>query len=332
VVSPFQQKPGPTVASERFSRLADARAKISPVSTPRDFALAYAIAEQIGVPASGCREIIGQGTVNHVFVAATAEGELVVRFHRDPLDVDDYAGEEWCLKSLKGEVPVPNCVAVGACQGISFIVQTFEEGENADGRRSPELWRTLGRYAKTINETPLDASAPESLFPRFGRDLLCNWHRHIDYNLAELTPADELLKIGAYEMKHQDELKRAFSNLRHRVTRFGLTHGDLVPKNVLLPPCSPPVVIDWGSAGTGAAPFHDYMRIRQDEAEEAFTDDDLEQFAAGYGSPVRELASTMDDLSLLGKIDKVRWAIDKRPDRVKPSTARAREEVLRRFG
>jgi len=279
----------------------------------------------------GCREILGQGAVNHVFVVTTAEGTLVVRFHRDPLDTDDYAAEAWCLQTLKEAVPVPSCVALGVCEGIRFIVQSFVEGELADCHRSPDLWRSLGQYARIINEFPLDASAPDSLFPRFGRDLLQNWHRHIDYNLAALTANDDLLMLGAYDIRHQDCLRRAFSNLRQRVTRFGLTHGDLVPKNVLLPPNRSPVVIDWGSASTGAAPYHDYLRVRPDDAEEGFTIDDLECFGQGYGTPVRELASTMDDLSLLNKIDVVRWAIDCRPDRMEAYVALARQAVLQRF-
>ena len=294
--------------------------------------LVRAIIRQLGPSFISLREIIGQGEVNHVFVAETSEGPWVVRFHRDPLDTDDYAKEEWCLTTLAGlGVPVPGFAARGSCEGTAFIVQMFVPGANADGHRPPELWRTLGRYARIINEVTLDDLAPDALFPRFGRDLVANWRQHIAYNLEQLTSGDPLIALGAYSLADQASLRSVFEGLGARVTSFGLTHGDLVPKNVLLPPAGPPVVIDWGSAGAGPAPYSDFIRIWADEANEAFTAADLNAFAEGYGVRLDDLLETMQDLWLLNRIDVVRWAIDHRPDLIDSYSAKAQSAVQSRL-
>ena len=286
------------------------------------------VAETMGLAVLSLREIVGQGEVNFVFVVGTTDGEVVVRFHRDPLDTDDYATEEWCMRRVgSAGVPVPEFVGRGVCEGKNFVVQRFVAGGNGDGSRSRELWRTLGGYARTINELDLDGSAPDSLFPRFGRDLVKNWEDHIAYNLGELTPADPLIALGAYGRADQDRLRGVFEGLADSVTRFGLTHGDLVPKNVILPEGGRPVVIDWGSASAGPVPFADFGRIFYDEANEGFDESDVEAFAEGYGVSFRELRGTLEAIRLLGKIDVCRWARDRRPDRLEHYVAVAAEAV-----
>jgi len=291
----------------------------------RDQHLAAAIVKSLGARLDEIREIVGQGEVNYVFVARTSQGEWVVRVPRDPLDQDIYDKEAWCAGAAKrAGVSAPETISFGAFECVPFMVQEFILGELADLRRSPALWQTLGEYARRINEIEIDESAPKSLFPRFGRDLRSNWRQHIAYNLGELNPSDRLLKLGAYEPTDRDFLYRTFEELEVAVDRFGLTHGDLVPKNVILPPEGPPVVVDWGSASVGPAPFTDYRRIWQDEAEEGFTAEDLHAFAEGYGIALSDLLPTLKSMHLLSSIDVTRWAIGHRPDRIPLYAERAR--------
>jgi len=114
--------------------------------------------------------------------------------------------------------------------------------------------------------------------------------------------------------------------LREQVNEFGLQHGDLVPKNVLLPAGGKPTLIDWGSASVGPVPFQDYGRVWADEVE-GFSPGDLEAFAQGYGVPFSQLRSTLVDMHILSQIDLVRWARDQRPDRLAEITARSRSVV-----
>ncbi len=281
---------------------------------------------QFGEKVASFREIEGLGAVNYVYVIGTSQGEWVVRFHRDPLDNDDYEKEAWCLETIGSiGVPVPEFVGRGHQGEIPFIVQRFVEGHNADVHRSPHLWKTLGAYCRAINDLPLDDSVPDSLFPRFGRDLIGNWLAHIEYNLEQLASDDTLIELGAYDRRHQKVLRDRFRKLHDRVNTFGLTHGDLVPKNVLLDPTGTPVVIDWGSAGTGPSPYDDFNRIWSDPGSEEFSEQDLQWFAEGYGVALEPMLATMKDLYLLGRVDVVRWAIDHRPDRIPELAQKARQ-------
>ena len=287
--------------------------------------LASAIARRLGAAPTAAREIVGLGSVNRVFVISLAGGDRwVVRFGRNPLDTSHFAGEAWCLEAAaRHGVPAPRLVGAGEFDGTPFIVQTFVDGENADRRRDPELWRTLGGYARRVNGFALDRSAPDALFGRFGRDPRASWSAHVRYNVAQLTSVDPLIDLGVYARADQRELRACIEGLAERVTRFGLSHGDLVPRNVLLPPRGAPTLVDWGSASAGPVPFVDYLRVLADEAGEGFAPADFAAFAEGYGVAPEPLLPTLADIRLLSRIDLVRWALDRRPDRVAEIAAKS---------
>jgi aminoglycoside phosphotransferase (APT) family kinase protein len=286
----------------------------------RDADLARAIAERLGVPVRRIREIVGQGEVNHVFVV---NEELVVRFSRDPLDTDDYAKEAWCLRIVrKHGVPVPGLVGTGNLDGVPYILQQFVAGKIGSRNPTTEFWRTLGQYSRLIGDIPLD-DAPNSLFPRFGRDLRSNWLQHVDYNLVALGGDDPLIGLGVYEHSQSELLRKVFNDLR-AFDAFGLSHGDLVPKNMILSEDGTLVVIDWGSATTGPLPEFDVLRIWADPD---FALEDARAFADGYGTSLEEYLPRLRVLRLLGRIDVVRWAIDQRPDRIDTLAKEARRVV-----
>ncbi len=300
----------------------------------RDGEFAAAIARHVGADPTATREIIGLGSVNRVFAVSLTGGDRwVVRFGRNPLDSSHFAEEAWCLAAAaRHGVPVPRLVAVGSLDGTPFIVQAFVDGENADTRRDPELWRTLGGYARRVSDIALDGSAPEGLFGRFGRDCQASWSAHVRYNSEQLTSDDPLIALGVYARADQRELGACIETLVLGVNQFGLTHGDLVPRNVLLPARGAPTLIDWGSASVGPVPFLDYLRIWADDAKEGFSPADLAAFAQGYGIPAERLLSTMADIRLLSRIDLVRWALQRRPDRVTEIAAKSRLVVREWLG
>ncbi len=291
--------------------------------------LACEIGRAQGIFEVPIREIEGAGTVNYVFVHGPDQGEqIVIRFNRDPLESSDYAKEFWSLTSAaKHGIPVPEPLAIGKLNDVPYIVQRFVPGPTAHDDRSAQLWFTLGTYARAINKIPIN-DAPDALFPRFGRDLRANWQKHVAYNLAELTASDELLKIGVYAPEERDLIAAVFKKLEQDNLEFGLTHGDVAPQNVLLPSDGPPVLIDWGSACVGIVGVSDYLRIYTDPQ---FSEADLISFAEGYGTPIPEIAELMQDVLLLNRIDVVRWAIDKRPDRVGELAGETRALIIQRF-
>jgi hypothetical protein len=115
-----------------------------------------------------------------------------------------------------------------------------------------------------------------------------------------------------------------FESLRSRVDSVGLTHGDLVPANVLLPADGPPVLLDWGCAAVGPVPHGDCLGVWENPA---FSRQEFEAFADGCGVALEPMLGTLADLHLLGGIDLVRWALDKRPDRLGEICVQARQAV-----
>ena len=273
------------------------------------------------------REIAGQGAVNYVFVCNTSHGEWVIRIPLDSVADDVYANEEWSIRTAQAAgIPVAGFIARGTFDGTPYMIQPFVEGVSGDTRRSPQLWRELGRYERLLADVD-PSTAPRGMFPRFGTDLRQNWEAHIDYNLESLSPNDPLIALGAYRLDQQDTLRSRFQRLQTSISTFGVYHGDLVPRNVIVREDGTAIVLDWGSTATGPTPHTGLLRILYGSPEEAFTEQDAAEFAAGYGVELEELRESLHDLWLLGKIDLVRWARDRRPDLVASKAAEAAEAM-----
>lgn len=290
------------------------------------------IAAHLGGRVRGAHEIVGLGAVNHVVVTETNLGKWVIRFSVDPLDKDDYAKEEWCLKAAADSgIPSPEFISRGQLEEKHFIVQSFVEGVHGDLVRSAELWVRLGCYAKTIAQIPL-ATAPDSLFPRFGRNPLLNWHLHVAYNIRQLHASDPLIALRVYEHKDQDKIRAIFHWIYYEISDFGLSHGDVVPKNVIIPPKGDPVLLDWGSASVSPTPQEAILRVRTGTANEGYTESDLLAFASGHGADMALMQRSLDALLLLNRIDLVRWAIDNRRDRILDTVEAAKSAVRSMIG
>lgn len=99
--------------------------------------------------------------------------------------------------------------------------------------------------------------------------------------------------------------------------RFGLCHGDLTSRNLIASDPGPIVLVDWGSASFGPVPWTDLLVIDRDAAQTgsaATARLDAFMHAAGVN---REAAwPTFEKLRQLARLDLVRWAAEKRPDRL----------------
>lgn len=287
--------------------------------------LARAIAVTHGLRPAKITELRGMGSVNHVFIVDTDTSRCVIRFAIDPLRQNDFQVESWALaQAAMHGIPSPGVVAEGLHREVPYLVQTFVDGVSGTERRSPNLWRTLGEYARTVHAIPVSADAPEGLFSRFGRNLPAAWEAHLGYNLDQLVPADPLISLGAYRSHEQPRLRDAIPQLRSTEWKFGLNHGDLSPRNLLVPPRDKPVLIDWGSACAGPVPFNDLLPLaKAHQIEDNPSARDLDAFADGYGISL-EVGDTLEHLLLLSALDLVRWAIEQRPDLVSEVVASAR--------
>ena len=281
----------------------------------RHAAFAARIAVELGLPARPI-QALGLASVNHAFAVGPDEDRYVIRFAVDPLREDEFAVEAWCLgRAASHGIPTPEVIAVGVLEQIPYAVQRFVPHGPRDLITGRQLWHTLGRYARIINELPLTDDAPAGLFSRFGRDLPAAWQAHLAYNRAELTEQDRLLALGVYPAADRPRLQQLISRLAETELAFGLSHGDLASRNVLVRPDRTVVLIDWGSAAGGPVPYTDLLIVLRDHERDGDpSTEELAAFGAGYGLDLERLWPTLDAIRQVTALDLVRWALDHRPD------------------
>jgi Ser/Thr protein kinase RdoA (MazF antagonist) len=291
----------------------------------RDAALAAQIAAHHGLPTGSVVLPQWPGVVNHVFVVGADADRYVVRFPRDAAREDEFEVEEWCIRrATAAGIPSAECVARGALEGVPYLVQRFAAGVTGELRRSDQLWRSLGEYAREISRFDL-TDAPAGLFSRFGRDLPEAWARHLDYSRAELSPTDPLIGLGVYSAEELPRLRGMIDQLAEARLVSSLSHGDLALRNLLVDAEHSPVLIDWGAASTGPVPHTDLLNLlRNHEAQDNPRTTEIAAFAEGYGIVLDEVMPQVRAMQLLVAVDLVRWARDRRPDQLAATVSAAR--------
>lgn len=302
---------------------------VGPVTAiARDGHLAAEIADLHGLGARRITAVLDSGWTNHVHVVHSPEPTHVIRFAIDAAAEDRVEVEAWALtRAAAHGIPSPRVVATGELHGVPYLVQEFVAGARGPDRRSLELWRALGAYTRALPSIPVDDSAPGGLFSRFGRHLPEAWRSHVEYNLDQLTGDDPLLRLGVYGPGQQPCIRDRITALADRDLTLGLAHGDVSLNNVLVPDAGPPVLIDWGSATTGPAPWDDVVAVRRNRVRDGTTDQEWAAFADGCGVTPYHLATVVDELTLLSCLDLVRWALDRAPDRLDDLVTAARSHL-----
>jgi Ser/Thr protein kinase RdoA (MazF antagonist) len=102
-----------------------------------------------------------------------------------------------------------------------------------------------------------------------------------------------------------------FESLAEKRFDFGLCHGDVAPRNVVLDG-QRMTLIDWGCAHAHIVPHFDFrelLRVHSSDSAE------VRAFAAGYGASAKlnRLLPEMENVLLLCAYDVVRWAKDRAP-------------------
>ena len=292
--------------------------------------LVRAVAGRHGLPAGPVERPARLGGVNEVLVVGRGEQRYVLRVPRQPRPPEEFAVEAWCsARARELGVATPAVLHTGVLDGRPYSVQRWVEGADGETRRAPELWRTLGRYARTIAEVTLD-DAPPALFSRFGRRLDEAWQSHVRYNIDLLGRGDPLVDLGVYPLRDQSRLRAVFLRLERQDFRHGLAHGDLALHNLLVPdgPSAPPVLLDWGSATTGPVPHLDVALLLRNRDERGNpTDAEIDHLLDGFGLRRPEFAAEVAEVRLLQALDLVRWALARAPARVAQTVVDARAVV-----
>lgn len=91
-----------------------------------DTEFVHSVADVCGWSVRGVRFIDSAGSVNQVARVSIAGGEVIVRFHRDPLRANEFAVESWCSRAAAGVgVPTPAVLADGVLDGKPYGVEEF---------------------------------------------------------------------------------------------------------------------------------------------------------------------------------------------------------------
>lgn len=284
----------------------------------RGLQLARAIAVEHGLPQRPARVVEDLGSVNHVFIVGSDLDQWVIRFAKDARSPDVFGAEAWCANQAAARgVPTP---AVSASEPLMAFLMA-SSGSCQACPVMPAIGQTFGRSwaptAGVINEIQPEESAPATLFSRFGRDLTQAWDAHLAYNLARLDDDDPLLHRAVYTREQQRRMREAILGLADVPMRFGLSHGDLTSRNLIIPDVGPAVLLDWGSASFGPVPWTDLLVLDRDARQAgAGTGPDLAAFTAAMGLRMAEVWPTFEAFRRLQLLDLVRWAADQRPDRL----------------
>lgn len=284
----------------------------------REAGLARAVAVELGLAQYPIRAVVGSGSVNHVFVMGSGDERWVVRFAMDPLSPGMFEAEAWCARqAAERGVPTAAVTASGVVHGVPYGVQRFVSGRLGHDDASHASWSVLGCYGRVINDIKPDRAAPGTLFSRFGRDLEQAWLSHLEYNLEQLTLDDPLLRQGVYSRDRQRRLGETLGDLVSFPFRFGLSHGDLTPRNLIEPDTGSPVLIDWGCASFGPVPWTDLLTLDRDARHAGGKDTHcLDAFLSAMDLNREAIWPTFEKFRQIQLLDLVRWAAEQRPERL----------------
>jgi len=262
--------------------------------------------------------IEGRGEVNQIFIVTTSKIKYILRVDENENIIDRFQKEAWCAKvaNIKG-ILTPEVFKFDLESGQPYMIETYIEGINGDQSTQAEkdkIWRTLGEYARQSRSIPTKGYGDKMSAPGIFND---SWSRYLEYNITSLTPDDKAIKCGAITAKESKIIKNIFVGLKNIDFEFGLSHYDLSLKNTIITPAGKVYLLDWGSAQVGPIPHLDISEILDESLNEKSKQ--FKIFLDGYGisyDDYKKMKMEITWLELLINMDKLRWALDKKNDRV----------------
>ncbi|MDP3769482.1 MAG: aminoglycoside phosphotransferase family protein [bacterium] len=275
---------------------------------------------------------IGEGSNNKNFLAKSKNREVVIKLsfdHKEYKAFQDYIKEKWCIeKSSEKGVPGPIVLDLGQSQERSYMIETFVHGINGKKLKN-KLWAyyQLGRYTKRIHSIKVSGFGENLTNPRQGI-FKGSWQKYLDYNIKSLTDSDKLIGLKVLSKDQSKEVKKVFQNIKKIKYTFGLNHGDVSIWNTLVEKSGKVNLLDWGSAEVHIIPHYDFIHIVRCQIEQGRpSEKELNEFIKGYGMSQKEfglLKPELIKLMLLISFDKLRWAIDRNPTKIKEFSKRAK--------
>lgn len=276
---------------------------------------------------------IGQGSNNKNFLAKSKNQEIVIKLsfaHKEYKALHDYKKEKWCIeKSSNKGVPGPIVLDLGQSQGRAYMIETFVPGTNGKKLTNKlHVYHELGRYTKLIHSIKVFGFGENLINPKRGifKD---SWKKYLDYNIKSLTDKDKLIKLKVLTKDQLKEVKKIFLNIKKQKYLFGLNHGDISIWNTLVEKSGKVNLLDWGCAEAHIIPHYDFINVVGYQMEHNKPNDkEFCEFIKGYGMSQKKfeiLRPELFKLMLLISFDKLRWAIDRNPVKIREFSKRAKK-------
>jgi len=279
--------------------------------------------------------ILGRGTVNKVFIVESVKAKFIVRMRKDDAALDEYKKEAWCIEKAAAQgIPVSDVLVVGMFENHAFMIQAYIAGDEArNSQLSPSyIWKQLGRYAKLIHSIEV-AGFGLKMSDLTEGDSQKLWLKYLDYNIESLNERDELIKLNVVTESQSKIIRTIFENLKERTFNFGLNHGDIMLRNVIVDRGGKVNLLDWGSAEASIVPHHDIIQmLKENMLENAPNEKEIRAFLDGYGISrieFEQILPELESLLLLRAFDKLRWAIDWNAEELGGFVSHAKDVVER---
>jgi len=272
------------------------------------------------------KPILNKGDVNRVYIVKTGRKIIVIRLN-EACEIQRFKKERWCIgKASEIGIPTTRVIGIGTINNTAFMILNFISGLNGKkiSENKPQIWYKIGAYAKKIHSIKTGGFGEKITSPGHFND---SWEKFVKYNIESLNKEDKILSMGVINNSESEKLRRHFKSLLEKQFNFGLTHGDLSLANVIVQGDNV-TLIDWGSAESTVVPHFEIISIFENSLQE---DDPLfKNFISGYGMSPKDYENMKPDitsLTLLKAVDKLRWAMDQKPEMIEKFSARVRKLV-----
>lgn len=262
------------------------------------------------------KQIEGKGEVNRVYLVELNKKKMVIRIN-DEDELPRFKKEAWCMKeAAKKGINCTKTIKTRTNNGHAFMILDYVSGINGKEiiKNKEYIWQIIGSYAKKLNSISTDGFGENMTAPGIFSD---NWERYLNYNIESLNSKDKLLSLGIIDGIQSKSIKEKFIRLNNVEFDFGLIHGDLSLENVIVEG-NKITLIDWGCAESNIVPHMEIVDLLQNGMSE--NTPMFGEFLKGYGMSRQSydlIKAEIKTLTLLQAVDKLRWAIDRNPNKTK---------------
>jgi Ser/Thr protein kinase RdoA (MazF antagonist) len=260
--------------------------------------------------------ITGKGTVNSVYLAITEDGKSIIRLNNYRAN-DEFAKERWCmLHARNAGVNVATSIAVGTHNEFNYSVQSYNgstHGEDIKDQLS--VWRFLGESTAKFHQVKVSGFG-DNLADFSNGNSVTEWAGYLRANINAFNSES----FEGLTERQQAKVAQKFESLAKLTPIFGLCHGDLCPRNVVMDENGQMTIIDWGCAHAHITPHYDFVELLRMHKRNSL---EVQAFIDGYGLK-EDSEALLDEVEIvlaLCHYDLIRWARDCAPEEVDAKTA-----------